>query len=83
MPPERTYWFPARRYGWGWGPPTSWQGWAVIAGYLALIALGSALFPPGSDWAAFLGYLVVVTALLVAVCWLTGEPPHWRWGGDQ
>ena len=24
------YWFPAKRRGWGWGPPTVWQGWAVL-----------------------------------------------------
>ena len=26
------YWFPAKRYGWGWGPPNNWQGWVVLAG---------------------------------------------------
>ena len=82
MPPERTYWFPARRYGWGWGPPTSWQGWAAIVVYAALVALDFALFPPRSEVAAFLAYLLIVTALLIAVCWLKGEPPRWRWGGD-
>ena len=25
------YWFPAKRKGWGWGPPTVWQGWAVLS----------------------------------------------------
>jgi uncharacterized membrane protein YhaH (DUF805 family) len=82
MPPERTFWFPARRYGWGWGPPTSWQGWAALVVYLALVALDFALFPPRSEWAAFLGYLLVVTALLIMVCWLKGERPRWRWGDD-
>jgi hypothetical protein len=24
-PPEKKIWFPAKRYGWGWGPPTCWQ----------------------------------------------------------
>jgi uncharacterized membrane protein YhaH (DUF805 family) len=82
MPPERTYWFPARRYGWGWGAPTSWQGWAAILAYVALVALDFAFFPPRSAWAAFLGYLLVVTALLIALCWLKGERPRWRWGDD-
>jgi hypothetical protein len=81
MPPERTYWFPARRYGWGWGPPTSWQGWAVVICYFVLVALGMVL-PFWIDWDAFVGYLLIVTALLVAVCWLKGEPPRWRWGED-
>ena len=25
-------------------------------------------------------YLMILTAALVAVCSLTGEPPRWRWG---
>jgi hypothetical protein len=28
------YWFPARRYGWGWGPPIRWQGWVVLISWL-------------------------------------------------
>ena len=82
MPAERIYWFPAKRYGWGWGLPASWQGWLVIAGYVALLALGFALFPPASRTAAFVAYVVALTVLLVAICWLKGEPPRWRWGDD-
>jgi hypothetical protein len=26
VPNDKTYWFPAKRYGWGWGLPTVWQG---------------------------------------------------------
>jgi len=26
MQTERDYWFPAKRYGWGWGIPNRWQG---------------------------------------------------------
>ena len=24
------YWFPAKRYGYGWGLPHTWQGWIVF-----------------------------------------------------
>lgn len=40
---RQTYWFPANRYGWGWG----------------------------------------MSAALVAVCRLKGEPPRWRRGDRQ
>ncbi|WP_413626015.1 hypothetical protein [Luteibacter sp. Lutesp34] len=36
MTKERSYWFGRRRIGWGIGP-TSWQGWATIAVYCALL----------------------------------------------
>lgn len=35
-------WFPAKRYGWGWGFPITWQGWIVMAAFLALVTSGTA-----------------------------------------
>ncbi len=82
MPADRSYWFPAKRYGWGWGLPSTWQGWAVLALYALLLALGFALFPPQRELAAFLAYVVALTVVLIAICWLKGEPPRWRWGDE-
>src|SRR6266702_3273794 len=31
MQSDGKYWFPAKRYGYGWGIPTTWQGWLVLA----------------------------------------------------
>jgi hypothetical protein len=74
------YWFPAKRYGWGWGLPITWQGWLVFISFLGLVVAGAFLFPPATSLAEYLVYVVVLSAALVGVCWLTGEPPHWRWG---
>ena len=41
---SKQYWFPAKRYGWGWGPPQSWQGWLVLAGFFVLLLIGAFLF---------------------------------------
>jgi hypothetical protein len=82
MPAKAPYWFPAKRYGWRWGLPTSRHGWLVIACYVALLALGFALFPPARQVTAFAAYVVALTALLIAICWLKGEPPRWRWGDE-
>ena len=78
----RTYWFPARRYGWGWGLPLTWQGWIVLVAFFALFGAGFLLFPPKSEIGPFLAYELVLAAVLTVVCWLKGEPPRWRWGGD-
>ena len=40
------YWFPAKSYGWGWGAPSTWQGWAVFGAVAALLFGASVLFPP-------------------------------------
>jgi hypothetical protein len=81
MPSDRKYWFPAKRYGWGWGIPRSWQGWLVMAAFTALLVEGAFLFPPGTDLGAFLFCVGILCALLIAACWLKGEPP--RWGDNE
>jgi lipoprotein signal peptidase len=83
MPGERKYWFPAKRYGWGWGIPSTWQGWLVLAGFVILLVIGSTLFPPRKQMWAYLAYVVALGALLIGICWLKGEPPRWRSGGDE
>ena len=74
------YWFPAKRYGWGWRLPSVWQGWAVLAAFFVLLALGAAIFLPSQRHIAFVAYSALLSLLLVAVCWVKGEPPKWRWG---
>lgn len=79
---EQKYWFPAKRYGWGWGIPSTWQGWVVLVTFGMLFALGAFIFPPKTNAASFLVYTTGLSALLITVCYLKGEPPSWRWGKD-
>ena len=74
------YWFPAKRYGWGWGLPSSWQGWAVLAGFVALLLACAFVFPPSSRPLAFAAAVCALSVVLVAICFAKGEPPAWRWG---
>jgi len=80
MQNERGYWFPAKRYGWGWGLPVRWQGWVVLVAFVALLVGGSIVLRPAKALTFYLVYVVVLCALLTLVCWLKGEPPRWRWG---
>ena len=73
------YWFPAKTLGFGWGPPRRWQGWLVLAVYMAAMIGIGVRFPPNAHPAAFFFGGAVATALLIAVCALKGEPPRWRW----
>jgi hypothetical protein len=83
MDNQDKYWFPAKRFGWGWSFPTRWQGWLVLVGYAAgLAALGS-LFPPKENHAAFVTGVAVLTLVLLAICWIKGEPPKWRSGNKN
>jgi hypothetical protein len=83
MPEERKYWFPAKRYGWGWGPPTAWQGWIVLILFFALVLGGAATILPRQGPPLFLLYTVLLVGVLIAICWIKGERPRWRWGGDK
>lgn len=76
--PRPAYWFPAKRYGWGWSLPCTWQGWLVLAGFLVAVAV--------AEVAAGDALPVVLVALVVAlfvVLRAKGEPPRWRWGGKD
>ena len=83
MSNRQAYWFPAKRYGWGWGLPLTWQGWTVLATFIGLLAMGFLTFPPKSELLYLLIYVVLLTVLLVAICWAKGEPPRWRWGNSE
>lgn len=80
MPDEPRYWFPAKRYGYGWGFPVTWQGWLVFAAYLIAILSAVRLIPVESHPVAFFSAVGVATTGLVLICWWKGEPPRWRWG---
>ena len=77
------YWFPAKRYGWGWGLPLTWEGWIVFATFLALVIAGVILLPPRQSMPAFLGYIIAISVVFGAICWWKGEPARWRWGDDR
>ena len=76
------YWFPAKTYGWGWGLPSSWQGWLVLMAYLVGNVLASLLLNPQVEPTKFTLAIAALSGVLLLVCWKTGEPPRWRWGRE-
>lgn len=83
MSEQKRYWFPAKRYGWGWGAPTAWQGWVVLLAYLALMVAAGLYWQGRGAAPAHLACVALLTAVLIAICWRTGEPPRWRWGDKR
>jgi hypothetical protein len=76
-----TVWFPAKRYGWGWGPPNCWQGWLVICGYIALVLAAMFHFRVAHEHLKLFATLIALTAALIGVMAVKGERPlRWRWG---
>ncbi|HVT88247.1 MAG TPA: hypothetical protein VHD56_05300 [Tepidisphaeraceae bacterium] len=73
-------WFPAKRYGWGWGAPICWQGWLVMLGWIAGIILGAYRLARPGLWVWYAAYMTSMTGLLISICFWKGETPRWRWG---
>ncbi|HTV75404.1 MAG TPA: hypothetical protein VMD57_00280, partial [Candidatus Baltobacteraceae bacterium] len=71
-------WFPAKKYGWGWGPPNCWQGWMVIAAYFILLGAGAVFLLPKHP-GLFFGYVGFLIGILILIAFLKGEKPRWHW----
>lgn len=79
------YWFKRRRYGWGW-TPVVWQGWtSFLVSFGAIFTVGMMLptrpaQPSASQLTVFYTVLLVALLFLLAMSFLKGPRPHWRWG---
>ena len=78
---KKDIWFPAKKYGWGWGLPCAWQGWVVFLVWWVLLGGGGIFIAPRSI-PLYVVYAVVLGVALVSVCLMKGEKPRWRWGKD-
>lgn len=71
---NKQIWFPAKKYGIGWGLPVAWQGWMVLLTYIFLSTAGAFAVmksPEGIFW--FLPYILLLTMLLIFICRKKGE----------
>ena len=80
-------WFRAKTFGLGWYP-VSWQGWALTLLYVAVLLTIALNVDPqvhsGSDFLLKFGtWFVIITVPFLAICWLKGEKPRWRWGRNS
>jgi hypothetical protein len=74
-------WFKAKKYyGWGWYP-ARWQGWAVLLAWFAPLVWLVSELQHGMSGGLYVLLLALWVAVLLVVCWLTGERPQWRWAG--
>lgn len=79
---EPQYWFRAKRYGWGWGLPSSRNGWVFFVAW-SVVLMGGLLVLHSHHPLARVAWFALLGLVLVIVCYAKGEPPSWRWGdGD-
>lgn len=80
-------WFAAKRYGWGWVPAT-WQGWLVIAVYISFLVwdfmrLDASSHSCSDTMRPFVIHTMLFLAVLLGICYLTGDKPKWQWGNKK
>jgi hypothetical protein len=78
-PNDHSIWFPAKRYGWGWGLPVAWQGWVVLIGWIVVLTLVTPILLIHTVL-GFIAFVFFMSVLLIAICYAKGETPEWRWG---
>lgn len=83
---NRNYWFKRRRYGYGWTPVT-WQGWSVVAVFLAVVVFAATVLLQDTprntvtvETYIFVAFVAVATSLAVIISRVKGPKPKWRWG---
>jgi hypothetical protein len=81
--PKPRYWFPAKTYGWGWGPPYTWEGWLVLLAYNVLVFTAVFFFIRHPNRTSLFVSVVGLSAALIAICFWKGEPPKWQWGREK
>ena len=79
MSDDAPEWFAPKRYGYGAGLPIAWQGWAVIAAYVAILLVAMRFVP--SRPIVILAVIVPATVtLLVIAARTTRGGWRWHWG---
>jgi len=75
-------WFSAKRYGYGSGPPISWQGWAITVGFVALVICTSLLLKDRP--LQLIAVCVPLTIIFMVICARTTRGGwRWRWRGKN
>lgn len=76
MTKEKGYWFRTNQFGWGWGIPSCWQGWAVFVGYIAALEASRYFLPrlPQRHPAFFFIGIAASVVILIRLLRYKGDP---------
>ena len=75
-------WFRVKQYGLGAGLPCSWEGWATLAVFFAVV-VGSSVLEARGRPLVHIAVVLVAAVILIAVARLKSDKPwKWRWGQE-
>jgi uncharacterized membrane protein len=73
-------WFRVKRFGYGAGLPCSWEGWAVVTVFLAVVIGGGVLSAVSAD--AHVAVILTATAIVTLIAWRKSDGP-WKWRNGE
>jgi hypothetical protein len=73
-------WFRVKRFGYGAGLPCSWEGWAVLAVFLAVV-FGSVVLNAGHS-VAHAAVILTATVVVILIAWRKSDGP-WKWRNGE
>ena len=76
---DRPEWFAPKRYGFGAGRPISWQGWALVIGFMIVIVAAFVGFEDRPIIALSISAPLGVILSIIAARTTRGGW-RWRWG---
>ena len=79
---DRPEWFAPKRYGLGAGLPIAWQGWALLAGFIAVVGVAVWLFGDNNPRALAI-ILPAIAFFLIITAKSTRGGWRWRWGDSD
>lgn len=75
-------WFAAKRYGIGPGRPISWQGWAIMLAFMALVALAAVRLK--SNRLALVSTIATLMLIFLTISAKTTRGGwRWHWGDED
>jgi len=75
-------WFAPKRYGFGSGPPISWQGWLVTLVYAAAM-VGAAVLLRNNRLQMIAVFVPLTAVFLIISVKTTRGGWRWRWGEED
>lgn len=73
-------WFAPKRYGYGTGLPVAWQGWALLIGFLGLVAALAATLAERHPEIFIPLMLLLAAGFTLIAAQRTRGGWRWRWG---
>ncbi|CAN5299367.1 hypothetical protein BH10PAT2_BH10PAT2_1970 [soil metagenome] len=82
---QQRFWFKRKCYGFGWYPAT-WEAWVILLFYILIVVINafrmdSEALTATQIMSTIFPATIILTIILIVVCYQTGESPIWQWGG--